>query len=125
MLEGIDSQILSVYNGGSGNKRVISLEIKKGKMIVYPDSDEIQFILEESKSMYSEPNENEFYRDGNVFIKTTEVGDNYKVILKLDYKDIYDIQTEDGTNLEMAKSSSKYELTIANKGGKVIEIKKV
>jgi hypothetical protein len=126
MLEEINEKIEEV-GVGAGNKRVISIEIDKGEIRIIDNGGEnelyeqntIVFILEESRSVYSEPvKDNTFISIGNVEVQTKQVGKVNTVKLKLDYSK-YELEYEGSV---LTKSPSPYKITIENKGKNIIKI---
>jgi len=130
MLNVINEKIEEV-GVGAGNKRTINIEIDKGEIEIFNNSfqeDEINkpntivFVLEESRSVYSEPatDATKFILKGNVVeVQTKQVGKVNTVKLKLDYEGEYNL--EYGGNV-LTKSPSAYEISIENKGNKNIKI---
>jgi len=118
MLEEIDSQISSVVEGGAGNKRVISVEIKKGELKI--EGDKIIFTMEESKNVYSEPDRE--ITQNKIKVLTTQEGELNTVTLTLDYTNKYKLTALNGADM-LTKSPSAYKLSITNLGNSQIEIK--
>ena len=108
----IDSVILSVVQGGPGNKRLVESNIKKGAMKI--DGTQNQLIFEiETSYLYSEPEK--IINLGNVKAVTTDIGGINKVTLTASYN--YNIMynnLDDEKVLE--QSSTPYMITIENKG---------
>lgn len=124
-LEEIDSQITSAINGGIGNKRIISVEIKKGELKIDPGTEEIRFTLKDSKSIYSEPttDPNKFLKIGKIEVQTQPTGKTAIVVLRLKYvqSDI-DISYSSDYGNTLGKSPSPYTFTITNTGSNGIKI---
>lgn len=123
IFEDIDSQILSVVQGGTGNKRVIEIGLKKGTIFVHKANDTISYEVE-TKYTYSEPGQDIYI--GNIKIHTLKKGEYNEVALTLNYGDVYDLRF-DGNNdgkKAITKSSTPYQLLISNVGendeGKII-----
>lgn len=113
MLKNIDSIILTI--GSSGNQRIIELGLKKGTLYIDGVNDIISFKIE-GKHTYSEPGEDVF--DGNLIINTQKTGNYNVVTLTRDYSGEYDLTYQEKDELKsITKSSTSYELLIANKGG--------
>jgi len=119
MLQEIDAQVSSVVEGGAGNKRTITIEVKKGEINIA--SGKIIFTIGDSKSVYSEPGE-EITID-KIKVKTEQTGDVNTVTLTLDYEDTPQIVTRDGSSIKLTKSPSPYKLSITNNGGSEVEFK--
>ena len=122
MLEEINKKIEEV-GIGAGNKRVISIEIDKGEIRIIKNGggddlygqNSIFFIMEESRSVYSEPttDETSFISIGNIDVQTKQVGKVNTVKLRLDYDGKYELKYEGSV---LTKSPSPYEITIENEG---------
>lgn len=118
MLEELDSKISEV-GSSVGNQRVINLEIKKGELQIRGGNlNQIIYELKESKVEYSQA-EGGFIDMGKVEVQTKENNDLYDVILKLDYTDIYNLESEIDS---LTKSSTAYKLSIKNIGDNNIKI---
>jgi hypothetical protein len=119
-MQEIDAQIQVVMQGSVGNKRVVNVEVKDGTMEINGPNNEITYVIEESKSMYSEPDK-DVNVDG-IIVNTQQVGNSYTITLTLDYADDYGtkyiIENED---LILTKSPTAYKLSITNNGNVVIE----
>jgi hypothetical protein len=119
----VDAVVSTVVNGGSGNKRVIDIEIKKGLIEINPEDNQIVFTIEESKMVYSQIGTT--ITQDNIKILTTETGSTNTVTLTLDYDSLYDIETGEGDILKLTKSPTPYKLSITNNGDLGIEIKEI
>ncbi|GBE20183.1 MAG TPA: hypothetical protein ENG87_05150 [Candidatus Pacearchaeota archaeon] len=114
VLEGIDSIILSLDQGGAGNKRLIDLEIKKGVLNIDGVSDMIYFEMD-SKSEYSQPGE--FIQYGDLILYTEKKGEFNRVTLTRNYSGMYDITYKGEDELKtITKSPSQYKLYITHNG---------
>jgi len=126
-LEEIDSQIMSAINGGIGNKRIISVEIKKGELkIDDQEPNQILFILKDSRSIYSEPTTDpeKFLKiGGKIEVQTQKTGKTAVVVLRLKYDpgDVDIIYSSEYGNI-LGKSPSPYKFTITNLGLNDIKI---
>lgn len=116
LIQDIDSLITNVINSGSGNKRLIELNINQGILKIDGFNDRLIFELFTSTT-YSEPGTN--VTDGNIIIRTDKLGDENKVTLVREYNSSkYNItinKIEDVKSL--GKSATSYKLFIANLGG--------
>jgi type II secretory pathway pseudopilin PulG len=131
VITGIDSEISSVVQGGAGNKRIISFELKKGDIEINCPNN-IRYILKDTRSVYSEPcilnSPSECIDDGkqidygNIKILTIQQGKLNTVILSVGY----DSSDETTANLDcggvdvhqitFSKSSTPYKIAITNTG---------
>jgi len=115
MLEDIDHLILSLIQGGPGNKRLIELGIKKGILKIDGINDKIIFEIE-SAYTYSQPGTS--ISHGNIIAYTEKEGSFNRVTLTLDYHEGYDIKYKDKDELKLiSKASVPYKVFISNEGG--------
>ena len=114
LMEDINSQILSVVQGGAGNKRIIDMTIEKGMLQIDGQNNKIIFILE-GKYTYSEPGQN--VNVGSIVARTEKQGKLNIVTLTNDYSENYDLQYAGANELKtLTKSSTSYKLSISNNG---------
>lgn len=117
-MKDINNVILSVVQGGVGNKRLVEAKIKKGTLTIDAQNDEILFEIE-TDYVYSEPCESEPCTPiniGNIGAVTKKVGGINKVILTSKH-DEHDITFNRGdTKKKIEQSSVPYTLSIENKG---------
>lgn len=113
MLKDIDSTVRDIVQGGSGNKRKLEIGINKGNLQI--DSENNQLVFEiESNFIYSEPGKE--IQDGNIIIKTEELGNIGIVTLRRTYED-YDITFNGADEMRtIGKAATSYNLFITNKG---------
>lgn len=117
MMEDINLVILSLVQGGAGNKRLIELGVKKGVLNINGINDSVVFELE-TKHIFSQPGEDVNY--GSMVIHTKEMGNSNLVTLTLDY-DNYNV-TFDGKDelITIPEASTPYQVFISNRGKKKI-----
>ena len=118
LLEGIDDRILSSIQGGTGNKRVLEILIKKGKLTIDSPNDLLIFELE-SRHKYSEPGKD--VQVGGISVLTTPKGKFNTVALTMDYSESIDIRYGDSEDNDavvkvMSQSSNPYSFSMLNKG---------
>ena len=115
MLEDINNLILSLIQGGPGNKRKIELGIKKGTLKI--DGLENKIIFEtESRHTYSQPGEDIYH--GNIIAHTEKKGKYNIVTLTMDYSEEYNIMYQEKNQLKLInKATVPYKIFISNKGG--------
>jgi len=112
LINNLDEIILSVSEV-SGNKRIISVGIKKGSLEIDGENDTISFVIE-SDLVYSEPGET--ITEGNLKIITEKLGSSNKITLTKKYSR-YDITYEGGDGSKrITQSSTPYKFSIENKG---------
>jgi type II secretory pathway pseudopilin PulG len=114
MMGNIDSKIQLLAQGSAGNQRLLELTIKRGTFIIDSEEEKLNFILEESKKQYSEP-ESEILV-GNVKIFTEKIGQTYKVTLNLDYSNYNITYLGEQESKSLTASPGIYKLSVANKG---------
>ncbi len=115
MIENMDLIILSLEEGGQGNKRLVEIGIKKGVLNLDGENNKIIFEME-SKEIYSEPGRKVYYGDLIVY---TEKRAGYNIVtLTRDYTGRYNITYQGNDELKsFTKSSTPYKLFFSNKGG--------
>ena len=94
------------------NTRIVEFQLKKGKIYFDSENNEISFILENSRSLYSE--DGLPVQNGRVTVTTTKGSKRHEVKLVLKYD--FDLQTETQTKEEFSPSPSAYKFAITNKG---------
>ena len=119
MMQSIDDIIISVIQGGPGNKRIIDLGIKKGTLKIDSPKDEIVFEIQ-SEYVYSEIGEK--INIGSIIALTEETQTLNKLTLTSNYSK-YDL-TYNGKNesKSISQASTLYKFSIENKGGTKIVI---
>ena len=114
ILKDIDTLVLSVVQGGNGNKRTLDIGIKKGILEIKANENFIMFTLE-GRNKYSEPGV--IVENGNLFIKTTEKGKRNEVSIWRNYSGTYNlIYYGEETSKQLSKSSQSYQIIVSNKG---------
>ncbi|MBI4116979.1 hypothetical protein HY449_04525 [Candidatus Pacearchaeota archaeon] len=121
LIKDINEVIISVVQGGLGNKRIIEVNVKRGELLIDGKNEEINFTIE-TDYVYSEPDKQ--ITLGNVNAITERTGGTYKVTLNSEYG--YDIKYDgdsDGIKT-LTQSTTPYKLSIENKdknsAGKII-----
>ncbi len=115
MMEDINSVILSLVQGGPGNKRLIEITIKKGALNIDGNNDKIIFEME-SKYTYSQPGENIY--SGSLIAHTEKRGEFNIVTLTGNYTEEYNITYKEKDELKsISKASTPYKIFMSNKGG--------
>ena len=117
VMQGIESQFSSLYQGGPGNQRTLGLQVSKGVLEFDGVTDKVLFVMEDSKYAASDYELEAGSYFGNINIKTEKVGKSYTVTLESDYSEKYNLQYNDADEKKtLTKSSTPYNLLIANKG---------
>jgi hypothetical protein len=118
VMETIDNAILSVVQGGPGNRRKIDLTLNKGKIKIDSNKDQVLFELD-SKHAYTEIGKD--VEIGRVISKTEELGKINKVTLTINYN--YNITYDDEEKIKtISSASTPYKLFITNKGGNTTKV---
>lgn len=118
----LDSIIKQIAQSASGNKRLITLDMKQGSLTIDGPADKLTFELK-GRYAYTEPNGGAVLI-GAVKASTTQNGKFYTVKLEDDYSGRYDIRYgEDArASKEISQSSTPYKIFISNKNGNIIQI---
>ena len=113
IMKDIDNILLSLAQGGVGNKRVLELGIKEGSLKIDGENDQLVFEMD-SIYEYSEPGQD--YVEGNTIINTRKRGDEYTVNMTRNYSN-YNI-TYNGRDVPelINKASTPYQLLISHRG---------
>ena len=113
VMKDIDNIILSLAQGGVGNKRVVELGLKKGNLIIDGENDKLSFEID-SNYEYSEPGVNII--EGDITIYTRKKGDVYSVNMTRTYSN-YNItyQGTDSTRI-IGKATATYKMFISHDG---------
>lgn len=113
-VENINGVILSVIQGGAGNKRIVEFGIKKGLLKLDAETDKLIFEIE-SKFAYSEPGVD--VPVGNAIARTESQGKTNLITITVDYSDKYDITYQEGNQLKLInKAATPYKIAISNNG---------
>lgn len=114
VMEEMDNVITDVAIAGEGNKRKISLTIKKGSIEIDGSAEKIIFEME-SRYAYSQIGAD--IKSGNVIIKTEKKAAKlYTVTLTLNYFEKYNLAFggNAGESKTITKSSTLYNLFVSN-----------
>jgi len=115
MLETIDSEILSVVQGGAGGKRIVNIGLKKGELELNCSGDMLIFRIE-SGYLYSELDTQT--NIGDIIALTESDGKYNKVSLTSNYSERYNITYRFKEELKtIQKATTPYKLIITNEGG--------
>jgi len=112
LMKDMNNVILSVVQGGPGNKRIVDAEIKKGAVIIDGTNNKISFQME-TDYLYSEPGRE--ISMGSIKATTEKLGGTNKVTLTMNYA--HEISVN-GKNEEkrIEHSANSYKISIENKG---------
>jgi hypothetical protein len=113
LLGRIDSEIISIIQGGEGNQRNLEIVLRKGELLVDGVNDNIVFNIK-SLYQYSEPGIEVI--NGNVKGLTEKIGDENRIKLMLNYSN-YDLKYSDEDKESIINPSSETQrIIISNKG---------
>jgi len=114
-LNDLDGEINKVSQV-SGNIKVISFRLSKGKLIVDTLNNNITYLLENTPLEFSQAGRN--IKEGNVHILTEEYGKNYHVSLTLHYSalNITYNGVDSATEEILHGGGAPYQILVENKG---------
>lgn len=113
LMKDLDSTVMEIVQGGSGNKRVLETAIKKGSLIIDAVNDKIVFEIE-SRYVYSEPGRN--IHDGNIIIRTEKMGNLNIVTLSRVYENYNLTFRGKDENKIISQAATPYKISIWNRG---------
>lgn len=108
-----DSKINEILSA-PGNKRNIEFNMKRGDLYFNSTNDKIIYILEDSRSLFSEPNIT--ISIGRINVTTIEKTKNYEVSLVLGYSHNITFNGADREEVKLSATSVPYIFSIENKG---------
>ena len=120
MMEDINNIIISMVQGGAGNKRVVDIGINKGELKIDSVNDMLIFNID-SRHTFTEPGldgqPGEFIDLGSVIASTQKMGRLNKVTLISNYSNVYNItyQLKEEEKI-LGKASVVHRLSISNEG---------
>ena len=117
MMDDLDGKITNVRDDGAGNRRLIpELMLKKGKLEIKGDSDQINYIMERTRYQFSELGST--IQQGNMNITTQQIGRNkfYNINITLNYPNINITYGGKDSNKTLTAASVAYRFTVENKG---------
>ncbi len=117
MLNDINNVLLSLSQGGSGNKRKLSINLKKGTLTIDSINDQIIFSMD-SSFQYSQPNT--LVKVGGIDVYDHPENNIDLINMTINYDQLYNI-TYGGRQVSksISQASTPYSLYITNKGGSV------
>lgn len=126
-LSDIDNKIAEM-SAAVGNTRTLSLSLKKGELTFDCANNRIEFILRDTKYVYSQPNQDVSVMDlniGKIEARTEQDGEN-NIRLWIDYKTKLSLECGNKEEIILSKASVPYSIFLDNKdladGINVIEI---
>ena len=108
-----DSKINEVLSAPA-NKRKIEFKMKKGDLYFDTISDTITYVLEDSRSLFSEPGKT--IPIGRINVTTTEKTKYYEVMLVLSYSHNLTFDGQEQEAVKFSSTSVPYIFFIENKG---------
>ncbi len=124
-----DGVIREVYGEGYGSKRPLFVDIGEGEFIVNTIVDKISWnIFSEDKLGIEATKEGEpplIIQEGNLNLKSIELGQGYQIEMFLDYGSSIDLRSKDGLEKEEILSGQYNLVVVHNHDGSVdyVEIK--
>lgn len=113
VLNGIESKMSEIKQGGVGNKRELELKIKKGILKIDGANDKLFFEID-SKYMYSQLGAE--VTDNYITSYTEKKGDYYFVRLTRDYGGVYDIKCKGEEETSINYAATSHHLFVSNYG---------
>lgn len=108
----IDATINDVLEA-PGNTRIVTFGLKRGDLYFNATSDQIVYVLEDSRVLYSEPGQATDI--GRISVLTTQQGSSNRIELTLDYD--VDIDYEQNTSLRQYTAASiPYRFSFSHRG---------
>ena len=97
-----------------GNKRQITLPVKKGEYVIDSVNDSIYYVMRDTKLMYSEVGQEQ--KSGDLTRLTVQKNGKYDVYLILDYTNFNITYQEKDMNRILTSAPTPYTLLIENRG---------
>ncbi len=112
----LNDKVREVLDRGEGNSRIVSeFMVQRGKLVVDGNNEQIIFVIDNMKSVYSEPGTAIY--SGPIKILTEEGQGKNKVSLTLDYSGSVDLTYSDRQEVEeFSQASIPYSFKIENRG---------
>jgi len=104
----------------SGRKEIIEIGLKKGELVIDPESNSVVFVLDNSKIEYSEIDRK--IEKGALTILTQKQRGNINISLSLDYPELYLTYIGAEDSKRFSASNIPYRISIENLGDKEIGI---
>jgi len=117
IMNDLDNTIKDVRDAGSGNRRIIpELMIKKGRIEIDPENEEIRYILEGTRLEYSEPGT--LIEQGSMYVYTEQIGGNknYNINISLNYTGIDLTYKGNDAKKTFTAASVPYKIALYNNG---------
>jgi len=98
----------------SGNKRTVSLTIKKGEYVIDSVNNNIYYVMKGTNLLYSQLNQSQ--KQGDITILTEEMNNRYNIYLILNYSSYNITYQDEDKNRALTSAPAAYNLLIENKG---------
>jgi hypothetical protein len=112
-----DASIREVYSEGYGSRRPLFVDIGEGDFVIDQEEDKIEWSFVSDEKLGIEPGID--IKEGNLIIRSDQLGQGYKIKLYLDYEE--DIDLELG-NSNLKVLSGKYNLKFEHTDGNSVRI---
>ncbi|MEK6879754.1 MAG: hypothetical protein AABY22_09115 [Nanoarchaeota archaeon] len=122
ILKKLDIDISQIWDAGEGNKQIEEIEIKKGELVINGTGDEIIYILEKSKVLYSQLNTP--IKLGKIDVLTEKRGGEQNVYLRLKYENLDLLYDNEEKEKSFLRAATAYRISMQN-NGTAINIKEV
>ncbi len=114
MISDINEVMLSIVQGGAGNKRIIEINLRKGSLNIDGIADDIIFEMK-SRSTYTEPGKD--VNLGGIIVHTKKRDRLNLITLKSNYSNLYNITFQNKDEIKkINKGPTPYKLSISNEG---------
>ena len=109
-----DSKMREVLSA-PGNVRVVEFKMKRGSLFFNGTGDEIRYVIDDSRSLYSEPGA--IIKNGRLKVLTEKGSKRHKVSLWMNYSQDLTFDGVDNPDFEKFSAASvPYKFSIENKG---------
>jgi hypothetical protein len=121
MMETIHDKVEEVVRYGTGNSRMIEIQLSKGNLAINPAKENIEFSMK-SSYMYSELGEN--VSVGDINVTTTKEDSIYNIKLVLAYRNLNLTWNGKETSQTFQPAPAPYKITLVNNGtsGQIIQV---
>jgi len=121
MMETLHDKVEEVVRYGTGNSRMIEIQLTKGNLVINSEKDNIEFLMK-SSYMYSELGKN--VSIGDINVTTTKEDSKYNIKLVLVYSNLNLTWNGKETSQIFQPTPAPYKMTVVNNGtiGQLIQV---
>ncbi len=117
LLNELDNNIQDVKIRGVANKRIMSVMINEGELVVNSTGDDIIFVIDQSAYQYSELGNSVKIPGTNQVVLTEKSGSRFRVRLSIDYSDKMNLTYSGREDIKRFNNApTPYNLVVENKG---------